>query len=64
MAGIEGMKDGSQAGRDRLVISLSTELTLLSVSLSEVLPHTIVCCRYLNRKEVAHTSLDASPPDT
>lgn len=35
MAGIEGMKDGSQPERDRPVISQSAALTLVSVSLSE-----------------------------
>lgn len=35
MAGIEGMKDGSQPERDRPVISQSAALTLMSVFLGK-----------------------------
>lgn len=66
MAGIEGMKDGSQPERDRPVISQSAALTLMSVSLSECRGAeknntiTVICCSYFNHKVMNCTSTDES----
>lgn len=62
MAGIEGMKDGSQPERDRPVISQSAVLTLMSVSLGECRGTndtiTVISCSYFNHKAMDYTYMD------
>lgn len=75
MAGTEGMKDGSQPERDRLLISQSGALTLMCLSFSECRVKkkktkntmTLICCSYFNHKAADYTSLQAvimwAPPE-